>query len=108
MKPGKSTGHAAFAVANMISGQWICFMLYAGFLAWEDLRTGYISLHMILSGSLVGMGFLGMEIWAGASWETCLLTHGTALFWGILLLLASRLTRGAVGKGDGLCFLSFG
>lgn len=87
--------------------QWICFMVYTGFLAWEDLKTGSVSLLLIVSGALAGLGFLGLELMQGGSLQGSLAAHGPALFWGLLLLLAARLSRGAVGKGDGLCFLSF-
>ncbi len=91
----------------MSSAVRICFLLYTGLLGWEDLRTGRISLLLIASGACCGLLMTAAGIAAGVEGSGILLSRLTALIWGAGLLILSRLTRGAMGKGDGLCFCSF-
>jgi leader peptidase (prepilin peptidase)/N-methyltransferase len=85
------------------------FLLYTGQLAWEDRRSGTFRFGTILSGTLCGLLLR----------TACLLRSGQApaeMLKGILfallpgagLILVGKITRGAVGLGDGLCFMSFG
>ena len=88
--------------------KWASFLLYTAVLAWEDYRSGMLDLRSIAAGALVGAAFLVLEaVGAAQGWLSILLSRGSALLWGILLLILSRLSRDALGKGDGLCFLSF-
>ena len=88
--------------------KWICFLICTGLLAWEDLRTRQISLMTVAAGALCGALITGAEVITGPEEAgPVLLQHLTALLWGLGMLLLSRLSRGAMGKGDGLCFCSF-
>ena len=91
----------------MSTDKWICFLLCTGILAREDLRTRHISLMTASAGALCGALITGAEIITGTEEAGAVLQHLTALLWGLGLLLLSRLSRGAIGKGDGLCFCSF-
>ena len=86
---------------------WIGFFFYTAILAWEDYRSASVSLYSLLSGTAVGLGFQIIALRQGASLPLLLLNHGPALIWGALLFFLSRLSRGAVGIGDALCFCSF-
>ena len=86
----------------------IAFLLYTGLLARSDRRTGRIPLPLILAGCCGGLMLRAAELMSGTlSWRGLLSLYAAGAVWGVLLLLASVLTRQAVGKGDGLCFISF-
>lgn len=86
----------------------ILFLIYAGLLAREDFSTGRISLVMAAGGSVCGMMMTACRIMTGPEEAgTVVLSHLAALVWGLGMLLLSRLSRGAMGKGDGICFCSF-
>ena len=86
---------------------WFCLFLYIGLLAWEDYKSGHVSLPLLVAGSLVGLGFQLFYTWQGNSLAAVLQARGLALVWGGLLLLSAKLSREAIGTGDALCFLSF-
>ena len=86
---------------------WLCFFFYTALLAWEDYKSGRVSLLLLLAGSLVGLGFQFIHIQQGSSLVGVLQARGLALIWGCLLLLLAKLSREAIGTGDALCFLSF-
>ena len=86
----------------------IAFLLYTGLLARCDRRTGRLPLPLILAGCGGGLMLRGAELISGTlTWRGLLSLYAAGAVWGVLLLLASVLTRQAVGKGDGLCFISF-
>lgn len=86
----------------------LCFLIYTGMLAREDIKTGNISLLLTAAGAFCGLLLTACRIMSGAdSAGTVLLPRLAALLWGLGLLMLSRLTRGAMGKGDGICFCSF-
>ena len=92
----------------MIWVENIAFLIYTGALAYSDKKTGTVPLVLILSGA--GCGLL-LRIAAGIPGEqslrALLLSYAPGAVWGLLLLIASRTSRRAVGRGDGYCFLSF-
>lgn len=64
----------------------------------EDLRYREISMRLLALGLVPGVANLfaaGDGIWS----------HGAAAGIGIVMLLLSKATRGAMGEGDGLFFL---
>ncbi len=84
------------------------FLLYTALLAREDGRTRRIPLLLPAAGSLGGLLFLAAGILRGSlSFRNLLLNYAPGLLWGILLCLLAAVTREAVGKGDGICYLSF-
>ena len=92
----------------MSTAEEIVFLVYAGILAGQDVRTGRISVVTAAAGALCGAMMTAGSLISGT--ETAgpvLASHMTALIWGLGLLLLARLTRGALGKGDGICFCSF-
>ena len=84
------------------------FLTYAGCLALYDLKDRRIPLALILTGSASGL-LLRLAAWRGGEMmlNEILSAYGPGLFWGLLLLLLVKPSRGSVGAGDGLCFLSF-
>ena len=86
---------------------WISFFFYTAMLAWEDYQSGRVNALTIAAGTAVGLGFQIVSFLQGVSLSFIILHHGPALIWGILLYALSRLSRGAVGIGDALCFCSF-
>ena len=91
--------------------KWIettCFLVYSGCLALYDLKSGRIPLVLILAGGASGLLFR-LAQWQGGEilGKEILLSYGPGLLWGLLLLLLVKPSRGSVGAGDGLCFLSF-
>ena len=84
------------------------FLLYLGLLAHFDRKTRKIPAALILAGSGTGLLLRLLSAFRGELTPAALLWHyGTGLLWGLILLLAVRPGKGAVGTGDGLCFLSF-
>ena len=86
---------------------WFAFFIYTATLAWEDYQSGHVNALTLAAGTAVGLGFQIVDLIRGESLSNLLLIHGPAFIWGILLYLISRLSRGAVGIGDALCFCSF-
>lgn len=92
----------------MIWVERIGFLLYTGLLARCDRQTGRIPLPLILAGCGGGLMLRAAELMSGTlSWRVLLSAYAAGAVWGVLLLLAGALARQAVGKGDGLCFISF-
>jgi len=73
-----------------------CWLLCLTVAAWEDWRTRQISSAILFIGMAVG-------IWSLCSSE--LLSHVWAGLIGLSMLGISKITRGALGEGDGLFFL---
>ena len=96
----------------MTGWDWLCqgtFLLYTGQLAAEDGKTGTFRLRTLLAGGLCGLLLrLAGLIRFGGQWTAEAGAVLIAVLPGIGLVLLGKLTRGAVGKGDGLCFMSFG
>ncbi|MBQ4425960.1 MAG: prepilin peptidase [Lachnospiraceae bacterium] len=91
--------------------QWIragLFFLYLGALSREDLRRRAIPLSLLAAGAAGGLLQAVLQLYflentLAAAW---------AAFWpGVLpgagLLLLAKITKGAIGPGDGLCFITF-
>ena len=86
----------------------IAFLAYAALLAREDRRTGRIPLILAAAGGLCGLLFLAAGLLRGdLDFSQLAFYYAPGLFWGIMLRLLAGLTREAVGKGDGICYLSF-
>ena len=86
---------------------WTAFFIYTATLAWEDYQSGQVNALTLAAGTAVGLGFRIVALMQGESLSFILLNHGPAFIWGVLLYSLSRLSRGAVGIGDALCFCSF-
>lgn len=88
--------------------KWIAFLLYLSALSWEDIRKRSLSLPLLSAGCLTGMMFF---LSALMKKEITLPNYGkiylSGILIGALLCLISRLARDAVGKGDGLCLITF-
>lgn len=85
------------------------FLLYIFLLALADGKRRQIPLILILAGLLGGLllrvaACLGGRI----SPEESLWRYGPGLVLGLLLWLMVKVSREAIGKGDALCFISFG
>ena len=86
----------------------IGFFLYLIFLAKEDRKKQALSPGLLLAGAGGGLLLRIAELIAGErEGPEILLVYGTGLLWGLLLLLLTGLARQGIGKGDGLCFLTF-
>ncbi len=71
--------------------------------AWEDIRSRRFSLRLLLIWTVSGIGFMCL-LSEGAMFPV-LVRFAESSIVGVSLLLLSRITRGAIGKGDGLFFL---
>ena len=86
----------------------IGFLIYTGLLAVSDAKTRQLALPLILAGCGGGLLLRAAQLIRGTLTGTELLSvYGIGLIWGLLLLLLGAASRKAVGKGDGLAFLSF-
>jgi leader peptidase (prepilin peptidase)/N-methyltransferase len=82
-------------VEYFVKGSWLLCLTVA---ALEDLKTRQVSLILLLVGSIPG-------IWALCIWGFHLSAHLWAASVGVFMLLLSRITKGALGEGDGYFFL---
>jgi len=79
----------------------ICILAFLGINSWKDIRTREVSLLSIGVFGIVGMVracFLG-NVSMDLVWNVCM---------GIAVIGLSIISKGAVGMGDGLLFLSLG
>ena len=84
------------------------FLLYAAVLAVLDGKKKEIPLLLPAAGALAGLLLRAADLINGTLTPRELLYfYAPGLLFGLMLLIIARLCRGAVGKGDGLCFLSF-
>lgn len=77
----------------------VTYTVYALLAAWQDLRHRGVSrwVYLVFAGiGAVQIGFRGVVSLPAA---------GAAMLPGILLLLLTRCSRGAIGAGDGYFFL---
>lgn len=79
----------------------VCTLIFLGVSGWMDWKTRMISLA--LTGLYGGSG-LAISFMAGRKWEDYMLPAGL----GILFLLLSLGSKGAVGMGDGWVLLALG
>lgn len=70
----------------------LCLMLAA----WEDLRSRELPYKILWLGLIPGIVTM---------WTTDIREHLCAAAVGTVLLIISKMTRGAIGEGDGLFFL---
>lgn len=79
----------------------ICILAFLGINSWKDIRTREVSLLSIGVFGIVGMVrvcFLG-NVSMDLVWNVCM---------GAAVIGLSIISKGAVGMGDGLLFLSLG
>ena len=79
----------------------ICILAFLGINSWKDIRTREVSLLSIVVFGIVGMiraCFLG-TVSVDLVWNVCM---------GAAVIMLSIISKGAVGMGDGLLFLSLG
>ena len=79
----------------------ICILAFLGINSWKDIRTREVSLLSIGVFGIVGMVracFLG-TVSVNLVWNVCM---------GVAVIGLSIISKGAVGMGDGLLFLSLG
>ena len=79
----------------------ICILAFLGINSWKDIRTREVSLLSIGVFGIVGMiraCFLG-TVSVDLVWNVCM---------GAAVIGLSIISKGAVGMGDGLLFLSLG
>ena len=79
----------------------ICILAFLGINSWKDIRTREVSLLSIVVFGIVGMVracFLG-TVSVDLVWNVCM---------GVAVIGLSIISKGAVGMGDGLLFLSLG
>ena len=77
----------------------ICILAFLGINSWKDIRTREVSLLSIVVFGIVGMiraCFLG-TVSVDLVWNVCM---------GAAVIMLSIISKGAVGMGDGLLFLS--
>lgn len=79
----------------------VCTVIFLGVSGWMDWKTRKISL--VLTGLYGGSG-LAISFMAGRKWEDYMFPAGL----GILFLLLSLGSKGAVGMGDGWVLLALG
>lgn len=77
------------------------YLLWLSLASWEDYRTKQISRRLLFAGSVVGIGICAAE---RKSWADVLCSCSV----GLILLILSYGTRGAIGEGDGLFFVVSG
>lgn len=88
--------------------RWGAFLLYTGQLAREDCKSGTFYLRTLLAGGLCGLLLRMAEVIRQTAAAADILPGMFfSLLPGLGLLLLGKMSRGAVGSGDGLCFLSF-
>lgn len=91
--------------------QWavnIAFFMYLLLLARADLKTKSLPPTLLIGGGLLGFLLLGLRLLAGElGAERLLPEYGPGLLLGIILWGLSRVSGGALGKGDSLAFISF-
>ena len=95
-------------------------LLFAGSAAFQDLKHRSIALKTFIIFSIWGMASVGLRIFLADRSQEILLPLREPLFFlapflpGLLLLILSKVLRGAVGSGDAFyfltaaCFLSLG
>lgn len=79
----------------------ICILAFLGINSWKDIRTREVSLLSIVVFGIMGMiraCFLG-TVSVDLVWNVCM---------GAAVIMLSIISKGAVGMGDGLLFLSLG
>ena len=79
----------------------ICILAFLGINSWKDIRTREVSILSIVVFGIVGMiraCFLG-TVSVNLVWNVCM---------GAAVIGLSIISKGAVGMGDGLLFLSLG
>lgn len=83
--------------------------LFLGGCAWTDSRKREISLLWILLWAAAGSFYLFAGMWSVGVWsmEEGIKRLG-GIFCGLFLLIASAISKGQVGIGDGLVFLVCG
>ena len=86
----------------------VLFAAYLVLLSLQDLKSRSFAPWTIISGGGAGAVLCISEgIAFGTSAGELLSAHLPGILIGLVLLLAGRLTKGAIGSGDGLCFISF-
>ena len=83
------------------------FFLYLAALARCDFKSKKIPAVLILTGALAGLGIRLAEVLSGQAGLSRLLAAWPGLLPGLFMLLLVKPSRGGIGAGDGLCFLSF-
>ncbi len=79
----------------------VCTVIFLGVSGWLDWKTRTISLALT---GLYGGGGLAISFMTGRRWEDYILPAGL----GLLFLLLSLASEGAVGMGDGWVLLALG
>lgn len=79
----------------------VCTVIFLGVSGWLDWKTRTISLALT---GLYGGGGLTISFMTGRRWEDYILPAGL----GLLFLLLSLASEGAVGMGDGWVLLALG
>lgn len=79
----------------------VCTVIFLGASGWLDWKTRTISLALT---GLYGGGGLAISFMTGRRWEDYILPAGL----GLLFLLLSLASKGAVGMGDGWVLLALG
>lgn len=84
--------------------------IFLGGCAWTDGRKREVSLLWLCLWALVGTFYLAASLWSldivGA--EEITVKQLSGIFTGIFLLVASLVSKGQIGMGDGLVFLICG
>jgi leader peptidase (prepilin peptidase)/N-methyltransferase len=92
-------------------------LVFAAFLcacAWEDFKEKKISVLLLWAAGSVAAAWMAGYYMILLDWTDMneaylwLIMRGTALIPGAVLLALSGITKGAIGKGDGLFFLVSG
>ena len=79
-------------------------ILWLSLLSYSDLRRGELPAWLLAAGGTAGLSLRITELASGASAGALAGAYLPGLAAGALLLAAARITREAVGYGDGICF----
>ena len=86
------------------AAETVLLLLWLLALSASDLRRGTVSARLLAAGGAAGLLLRIMDAVSGTPAGTLFARHLPGLAAGALLLAAARITREAVGYGDGLCF----
>ncbi len=91
--------------------QWVLnigFLTYLILLARADLKSRSLPPALLLGGGILGCFLLGLRLLGGGLGpESLLAAYGPGLLLGLVLWGISRISGGALGRGDSLAFISF-
>ena len=98
---------AAVRTAARPAAETVLLLIWLILLAAWDLKRGELPAVLLAAGGTAGILLRVLDLLSGTALHVLAAAYLPGLVAGILLLAAARISREAVGYGDGICFCLF-